>query len=134
MLPENLKRNENEIAAIEALVARGEDRPVLMLNMNTYKAGTGYPSGGLYGQYIGVLEGVLARLGARIAWRTPVFGQPVGEQLRVDEILGIWYPSHQAFLNFSATPGADENYRLRGLCVQRAVIHRCSGENAPLHA
>ena len=99
-----------------------------MMNINGYKPEAGYPDGAPYRQYMAVLSGVLATLGAKIAWRLRVYGQPVGRQERFDEILAIWYPSHQAFLDFAAAPDAKENYRLRALCVERAVIHRCGGE------
>src|SRR3546814_7825293 len=71
------------------------------------------------------------RAGARILWCTPVFGQAVGTQ-HIDEILAVWYPTHKTLLDLSDAPGAKESYRLRGACVDYAVIHRCSGSNSPL--
>ncbi|WP_324740109.1 hypothetical protein U8326_10065 [Tsuneonella sp. CC-YZS046] len=127
LLPDHLKRNANELAAIKAIAESGDDPPVLMVNINTYTAEAGYPDGDLHHQYITGLEKLLKRVGATILWRLPVLGQPVGEQQQTDEILGVWYPSHKAFLDLPKTAGADENYRLRRLCVQEAVIHRCDG-------
>jgi hypothetical protein len=125
MLPAHLKRNESELVAIRRIAESGHDRPVLMMNINGYKPEAGYPDGDPYRRYIAALERVLKSLDAKILWRLPVAGQPVGEQTRVDEIIAIYYPSHRAFLDFGGAPGADESYRLRVSCVERAVIHRC---------
>jgi hypothetical protein len=124
-LPEHLKRNEDEVPAVREIAKSGRDRPVLMLNINTYKPEAHYPSGNPYQRYIGALQRVLEAVGAKILWRLPVAGQPVGEQARVDEVIGIYYPTHQAFLDFGGTSGAEESYRLRVECVERAIIHRC---------
>jgi hypothetical protein len=131
MLPTQLRRNEDEAQAIRAIAEGGEDGPVLMLNLNRYRPDAGFPGDGLYHQYITGLEQFLPVVGGRLLWRTPVFGQAVGEQ-RLDEILAAWYPSHQAFLDLAGAPGGEENYRLRGLCVEYAVIHRCPGDQYPL--
>ncbi len=131
MLPDQLTRNEDELLAIRAIADGGDDRPVLMLNLNRYKPDAGYPGGGIYQQYISGLEQFLPVVGGQILWRTPVFGQAVGEQ-KLDEILAAWYPSHQSFLDLSSAPGGEENYRLRSLCVAYAVIHRCPGDQYPL--
>jgi hypothetical protein len=53
-----------------------------------------------------------------------VLGQVVGHQ-DIDEALGIWYPSHRAFLNLMSAPASGENMRLRALAVERADLHRC---------
>jgi hypothetical protein len=56
-----------------------------------------------------------------------------GEQ-PLHEILVVWYPSHQAFLDLRTVEGAELNFRFRGEGVELAVIHRCDGETAPLGA
>src|SRR5579862_1685711 len=96
VLPDQLKRNESELSVIRAIVDSGNDRPVLMLNMNTYTAGAGFPDSVLYRRYLFGLEALVVTLGGKILWRLPVFGQPVGEQQRIDEIVAIWYPTHKA--------------------------------------
>ena len=131
MLPEPLKRNESEIAAIRAIAESGHDRPVLMLNMNRYTEEAAYPDGELYRRYLAGLEALVESLSGKVLWRLPVFGQPVGRQERIDEILAIWYPNHQAYLDVPAAPGGEENYRLRRLCVESAQIQRCAGEPLP---
>ncbi len=125
------RRNESELEAIRLVAQSGHDKPVVMLNLNRYVEEAEYPEGDLYRSYMSVLEGLLPRVGAKILWRTPVFGQPVGEQ-PIDEILAAWYPTHQAFLELPDAPGAEENFRLRRECVEYAVIHRCLGDRDPL--
>lgn len=132
MLPDHLRRNESEIAAMRRDAESGNDAPVLMLNLNTYKAEAGFPEGDLYSSYIAALRTVLDAAGANILWQHPVFGQVVGETHVVHEVLGIWYPSADAFLKLPTLPGADESYRLRELCVERATIHRCGTSPDPL--
>ena len=124
-------RNESELEAIRVIADGGSDGSVLMLNLNRYFEDAGYPDGGNYQKYMSVLEDLLRRVGAKILWRTRVFGQPVGEQ-PIDEILAAWYPSHRAFLELPDAPGAAENFRLRRMCVEYAVIHRCLGDQNPL--
>lgn len=122
-----VRRNASELEAIAAIAQGGNDKPVLMLNLNRYSEDAGFPDGAIYCQYMNVLEALLPRVGAKVLWRTPVFGQPVGQQ-PVDEILAAWYPTHRAFLELPNAPGADENFRLRRRCVEYAVIHRCVGD------
>ena len=126
-----LPRSPEEIEAITAIAESARDRPVLMLNLNRYKPEAGFPDGELYLSYVTGLEAFLPAVGGAMLWRTPVFGQPVGEQ-KIDEVLAAWYPSHRAFLDLPQAPGAENNYRLRRLCVAYAVIHRCPGDQPPL--
>ena len=123
-------RNAAEIDKIRQVANGGEDKPVLMLNLNRYSREAGYPHGDLYNKYMSVLEKFLPVVGGKILWRHPVLGQPVGEQ-NLDEILAAWYPTHQAFLDLPTASGSDENFRLRSLAVEYAVIHRCPGEVFP---
>ena len=124
MVPTHLRRREEELAAIRAIADSQSDHPVLMMNMNLYTPAAGYADGSLYRQYLLHLQALLVQVGARILWQIPVHGQVVGDG-RIDEILAAWYPTHQAFLDLTSIDGAKESYRLRGLCVAHAVIHRC---------
>ncbi len=129
-MPEVRDRNDDEIVTIQSIARSGEDRPVLMVNLNRYSPEANFPDGDLYKDYMRVLEAFLPEVGAQILWRHPVFGQPIGAQ-SLHEILAAWYPSHQAFLDLFHAPGAEENFRLRGLAVESAVIHRCPGDAYP---
>lgn len=70
------------------------------------------------------LDNLLAEVGGTILWRTAVLGQVVGSH-DIDEALGIWYPSHQAFWNVMSAPTSSENMRLRALAIDHAELHRC---------
>ena len=124
-------RNEDELEKIKAVAGTAEDGPVLMLNLNRYTEATAYPDGDLYRRYMTVLHDLLPKVGGKILWHSDVFGQAAGAQ-DIDEILAVWYPSHQAFLGMPKVPGEAENYELRRECVADAVIHRCPGGQAPL--
>ena len=123
-------RNDDELLKIQEIANSGDDGPVLMLNLNYYSQEAGYPDGGLYKDYMSVLERFLPVVGAKILWRHPVLGQAVGSQ-ELHEVLAAWYPTHQAFLDLRAAPGAEENFRLRQLAVRDAVIHRLPGDVYP---
>lgn len=129
--PKAVRRDPSELLAVEAIAASGADRPVLMLNLNRYTAAAGYPDGAGYKAYMKAMAKLLPQVGAKSLWQTPAHGQIVGEQA-IHEILAIWYPSHQAFIDMKQAPDAPENYKLRAAVVEYAVIHRCDGETAPL--
>jgi hypothetical protein len=123
-------RNDAEMQIMREIAQSGNDRPVTMINLNYYSKKASYPDGALYRNYMDVLERFLPVVGAKILWRHPVSGQATGDQ-KLHEILAAWYPTHQSFLDLPTAPGAEENFRLRGLAVERAVIHRVTGEEYP---
>jgi len=116
--------NAREIEVFKQIAQSSTDGPVFMLNLNKYRPEVSYPSGEQYKEYMRVLDTLLAQVGGKILWRTSVYGQVVGDQ-NIDEALGIWYPSHQAFLNLMSAPASAENMRLRAIAVERADLHRC---------
>lgn len=129
--PKAVRRNDGELAKLQEAIARGEDRPILMLNLNRYKPEAGFPDGAPYRAYATALDKVLPEVGGKVLWRSSVAGQMVGEQA-IHEVLAVWYPSGQAFLDLRSQPSAPENFRLRAEVVEYAVIHRCDGETPPL--
>ena len=123
-------RDPAEAARISEVAESGYDFPVLMLNLNRYKPDAEFPTGDIYRTYMRVLQEFLPQVGARLLWRAPVLGRPVGDQV-IDEVLGAWYPTHRAFLDLPNASGAQENYRLRSEAVEYACIHRCAGDVPP---
>jgi uncharacterized protein (DUF1330 family) len=117
--------NPAELEVIRSIARSDADGPVFMLNLNAYEPEAGYPDGRLYADYMAALEALLDQVGARLLWRTPVLGHVVGSQ-EVDEVLAIWYPTHQAFLDLTTAPASSENMRLRAAAVARADLHRCA--------
>jgi len=128
--PARLQRNSDDFAAVRLIAESGNDHPVLMLNLNRYTPGAGFPNRGAYHEYITGLGPFLEGAGAKLLWRFPVFGQAVGDQ-RIDEVIACWYPLHRNFLELYQAPGAAENFRRKGVCVEYAVIHRCPGDRPP---
>ena len=100
-----------------------------MLNLNRYTEDASYPDGNLYKEYMAVLSTLLEEVGGKILWRTHVHGCVVGEQ-DIHEALGIWYPSHKAFLNLMTAPSSEKNMELRSLAVEHADLHRCNDYTA----
>jgi len=116
--------NLAELAAIEKIAASRQDGPVLMMNLNRYVPEAHYPNGDLFNNYMSALSTLLVQEGGKLLWQMPVYGQPIGEQ-PVHEVLGIWYPTHKTFLALRSQAGSAENFRLRNLAIEAAVIHRC---------
>ena len=120
----------DDFPSIEKIANSDEDRPVLMVALNKYFESE-YPNGSIYKDYMDALDALLEQIGARILWRTPVYGQPIGTQ-PLDEILGAWYPSHKAFLALKDQGQiSEENFRLRDLAVEYTVVHRCPEDAIP---
>ena len=120
----------SDFPSIEKIANGNKDRPVLMVALNKYFEGE-YPNGSIYKDYMKALDALLGQIGARIIWRTPVYGQPIGTQ-PLDEMLGTWYPSHKAFLALKDQGQiSEENFRLRNLAVEHAVVHRCPENGIP---
>ncbi len=116
--------NTAEIEVFKRIAQSDADGPVFMLNLNKYRAEAQYPTGKLYKDYMAILDALLIQVGGKILWRTSVLGHVVGNQ-DIDEIIGIWYPTHKAFINLMSAPASSENMRLRALAVAHADLHRC---------
>ena len=116
--------NAEEIGVFNAIAGSSDDGPVLMLNLNSYAEEANFPDGDLYREYMAVLDELLIEVGGRILWCTKVRGTVVGTQ-NIHEALGIWYPSHQAFLDLMTAPSSAQNMELRSKTVAHADLHRC---------
>jgi uncharacterized protein (DUF1330 family) len=91
-----------------------------LVDLNKYRPEAGYPDGKPYTDYMAVLGALLLQIGGKVLWRSAVLGHVVGNQ-DIDEALGIWYPSHQAFLDLMTAPASGENMRLRALAGPGAL-------------
>ena len=116
--------NIAEIENFKRISTSSADTSVFMLNLNRYSEEAGYPEGTLYKNYMSILEKLLLEVGGKVLWRTNVQSQVVGNQ-KIDEALGIWYPSHKSFMQLMNAPSSKENMRLRGLAVAYADLHKC---------
>tara|TARA_B100000212_G_scaffold138972_1_gene104727 strand:+ start:10887 stop:11279 length:393 start_codon:yes stop_codon:yes gene_type:complete len=125
-MTDQFEPNEEDVSIIRSIAESDMDRPVLMLNLNRYFESLSFPGGKLYKSYMGVVSKLLESLGGKILWQMPSYGQPLGGE-KLHEIIAIWYPSHKAFLSLRTMPLSEENFKLRGMCVEYAVLHRCPG-------
>ena len=116
--------NAEEIGVFKSVAGSADHGPILMLNLNRYVEEANFPVGELYRDYMTVLDQLLVEVGGRILWRTKVRGTVVGTQ-NIHEALGIWYPSHQAFLDLMTAPSSARNMELRSKTVANADLHRC---------
>ena len=116
--------NIEEIKNFKRISESDADTSVFMLNLNRYSEEAGYPEGALYKEYMSILGQLLLEVGGKVLWRTNVQGQVVGNQ-KIDEALGIWYPSHKSFMQLMSAPSSKENMRLRELAVAHADFHKC---------
>ena len=112
----NLSTN-NQIDAIRALAGSIEDTPVLMLNINRYTEEAGFPNGDVYKSYIRAIEYSVEKVGGSILWQRPVSASVVGDLDGFNEVLGIWYPSHQSFVDLPKADGAKIMFSYRKTCV-----------------
>ena len=104
-------------------VAAGDDRPVLMLNLNQYTDAAAFPDGTAYRDYMAALHHAVQAGGGRVLWQAPSEGQVIGcDHDAYDEVLAVWYPSHRAFLDLHKADGADEMFAGREICVANASI------------
>jgi len=121
--------HHEQIDEFKRIAGSANDTSVLMLNLNRYTADASYPDGALYKEYMAVLSTLLEEVGGKVLWRTHVHGCVVGEQ-SINEALGIWYPTHQAFLDLMTAPSSKKNMELRSLAVEHADLHRCNDYSA----
>jgi uncharacterized protein (DUF1330 family) len=116
-----------QIAELQSIAGGTDDGPLVMLNLNRYRDRAAYAR---YGE---VAEHVLERVGGRVLWHAPVDGTVVGEgEERFDDVIAVWYPSVQAFLQLATDPeilGARQ-HRLDGL--EHAALLRCAGAAEPV--
>jgi hypothetical protein len=115
-----------QIERLQELAGGPDDGPLVMLNLNRYRDREAYLR---YGE---VAVRVLERVGGRVLWHSQVEDTIVGgDGEAYDEVLAVWYPSAQAFLELAtdaeiAQVRAD---RIEGL--ERATLLRCDAAADP---
>jgi uncharacterized protein (DUF1330 family) len=118
--------DQQQIEEISALAGSEQDGPLVMLNLNRYRDRAAYER---YGE---VALRVLTKVGGRILWYTQAGSTVVGgADEEYDEVIAVWYPSAQAFLDLAMDPetlGA-RNHRVEGL--ERATLIRCDASAEP---
>ena len=74
---------------------------------------------------------MIDRVSGKIIWTLPVKGQVLinGHLEALDEILAYWYPSNSSFLEMVNSPNRIENFEIRKVLIEYAIIHQCDGTN-----
>ena len=78
-----------------------------------------------------ILNILLAEVGGKVLWQTEATATLIGNH-KIHEAIGIWYPSHQSFLDLMTAPSSEKNMKLRSLAVKKADLHKCSDYTAML--
>ena len=81
---------------------------------------------------MGAIEHSVGAIGVSVLWRVPVHGCVVGDLEEFDEVMAVWYPSHQAFLDLPDADRAREMFRYRRVCVEKAHIVELSDQSPSL--
>ena len=141
-----IEPTEEQLAEIGARAGRPGDGPVVMLNLNRYRDAAAYegepPGGGrgdvsgreAYARYGAVAQPTLDRLGGRILWYAGAERTVIGDESdRYDEVIAVWYPSRQAFLDLALAPEILAALPHRRAGLERAALICCeSGPEAEL--
>ena len=123
--------NIEEIEKFKEIAGTSKDCSIIMLNLNEYNAEAEFPNGKLYKDYMEILNILLAEVGGKVLWQTAASATLIGNQ-KIHEALGIWYPSHQSFLDLMTAPSSEKNMKLISLAVKKADLHKCSDYTAKL--
>ena len=115
--------NSQALDDVSKVASSGDDRPVLMLNLNTYFHGQSTMASDAYKAYKSAVEAILREVKGKMLWQSPVYGQPVGKQ-NVNEVLAVWHPSHQAFIDIKDSPSSPRFAEAKNMVVKHAIIHR----------
>ena len=124
-----IEPDQKQIEELMALAAGPDDGPLVMLNLNQYRDREAY---GRYGE---VALRVLQEVGGRILWYTQAGATVVGDaDEQYDEVIAVWYPSAQAFLDLALHPETQgaRAHRIEGL--ERATLIRCDAAAEPVLA
>lgn len=140
-----IEPDELQFAEVAALAGGDADGPVVMLNLNRYRARAEYegevpgssssdvPGHEAYMRYGAVASEVLARVGGRILWHTESNRTVIGDETdRYDEVIAVWYPSLAAFAALATDPEvlAARPHRVAGL--ERAALVCCESGAEPV--
>ncbi len=129
----HVSATRESFARAKAIAGSADDRPVLMLNMNRYTEAAAFPDGEAYTTYMSRLNHSVEAGGGRVLWDVAVADVVIGcDHDAYDEILAVWYPSHQAFVDLPKADGAELMFDSRKQCVANATILSLPGDRFPL--
>jgi uncharacterized protein (DUF1330 family) len=130
--------DSDQLAEIGELAGAAGDGPVIMLNLNRYRARAAYDAEPrdrvdpdvtgreAYERYAVVALPTLERVGGRVLWHAASPGTVIGDGSdRYDEIIAVFYPSLQAFLALALDPAILAAISHRSAGLERAALIRC---------
>lgn len=120
-------------ALLAQLASRGDDGPLVALNLNRYRRRAAYPPGTpdadvsgreAYLRYGMVAFQAILSTGGRILWAADAEEVAIGcDHDRYDEVVAVWYPSRAAFLKLDEYPGYREAMELhRRASLEQATL------------
>lgn len=128
-------------AAFTEPIGAGTDAPIVMLNLNRYRSVARYADGRdaggrsgrqVYLDYALVAQRGLDRVGARLLWATDATTPIIGcGHDSFDEVLAIWYPSRQAFIDLTSDSEYQEALAHREAALETSVLIPCVGDAEP---
>jgi uncharacterized protein (DUF1330 family) len=133
-----------DIDRIESMFANAGAEPVVMLNLNRYRAVAEYPADhpfatrGLDGRTAYLHYGIVAQaaiesVGGRILWAADAHEVVIGcDHDAYDEVVAVWYPSRAAFIGLSEHPGYLDALVHRDAAVAQATLLTVRGESEPV--
>ncbi|MGH1492349.1 MAG: hypothetical protein ACRBK7_23670 [Acidimicrobiales bacterium] len=129
----HVSATRESFARAKAIAGSADERPVLMLNLNRYTVAASFPDGEAYTTYMERLNHSVVAGGGRVLWDVAVDDVVIGcDHDTYDEILAVWYPSYQAFVDLPKADGADLMFASRKECVAHATILSLPGDRFPL--
>ena len=72
--------NPQAFDKVSKIASSSDDRPVFMLNLNTYFHGQSTMSSDAYKNYNAAVDAMLKEVKGEILWRSTVHGQPVAKE------------------------------------------------------
>jgi uncharacterized protein (DUF1330 family) len=131
---------EPDLERLQREFTGDDDRAVVMLNLNRYRAVADYADGrteqvsgrDAYLRYGAVALAAIGSVGGRILWSTDAESVVIGcEHDRYDEVVAVWYPSRAAFLRLAEYPGYVEALAHRTAAVEQASLIACAASPTP---
>ena len=132
-----------DLETVRSLLDSGDPSPVVMLNLNRYRARAAYPEGWsgadpdvsgreAYLRYGIVAFQAITAVGGAILWSTEAREVVIGcDHEDYDEVVAVWYPSRAAFLSLEKFPGYLEALEHRSAAIERASLIACDASPGP---
>jgi uncharacterized protein (DUF1330 family) len=118
--------DERQLAEVSSVAGSADDGPVVMLNLNRYRDRDAYY------RYAAVAARVLERVGGKVLWQAQSQGTVIGDQSDLyDEVIAVWYPSHEAFIALATDPEVLTARADRAAGLERAALIRCAAAAEP---